>query len=335
MRRAKFAAPGGHSTGGTVADEEEAPRRARDRRQAGTDRDDRRGWIWLLALVELGGIVLLATGRGETYRGFLGILGAALLIAVAAISAGGVLGLLFALPRTAAADGSRSTLAGLADWLPLLVIGAALVDAKDLVGWVGAQGARTGAALGLGGEAGSVIGAAIVGFNALFGFLAFFIYVRPGERADTAPPPLPASAAAPASGPAPDAALRAATRAASILGALYQPPPGGYEQAIREARAFLRNPANERNATIWMYLACAYGQKHADLQMTATGAELGRLAQGAIDAVRRARRYDPDLKDAMRALWDPNDENHIEGENDLQSFHDNARLRELFADELL
>ncbi len=308
-----------------VADDNEAPIRARDRRQAGRDIDDRRSWIWLLALVELVGVVLLATGRGGTYREFLTTLGAALLIAVAALTAGGVVGLLFGLPRRGDAERPESALAGIADWLPLLVVGAALFGASSIAGWIGTQGARAGAALGLAGEAGAILGAVIVAFNLAFGFLAFFVYFRPGA----------APAQPPAAAPASDAALHAATTASAILGALYRPPPGGFEQAIREARAYLRDPANERNGTIWMYLACAYGQKHTALQMTATAAELRRLAQGALDAVRKARRYDPPLKDEMRALWDPNDENHVEGENDLQAFYDDPRLHELFAEELL
>ena len=310
-----------------MADNDEAPGEARDRRQAGNGNEDRRSWIWLLALVELVGIALFATGRRGSYHDFLAIFGAALLIAAAAIAVGGIFGLLFGLPRPRAPERATSTLADLAGWLPMLIVGAALVGAKDLVGWVGAQGTRAGAALGLDGELGAIVGVAILAFNLLFGFLVFFLYTRPGET------PRETGTAGP--GPSPDDALRAATAASAILGALYQPPPGGYEQAIRDARSFLRDPVNERNATIWMYLACAYGQKYAALQSTATVAELRRLAQGALDAVRRARRFDPDLKDAMRALWDPNDENHIEGENDLQPFYDDARLRELFADELM
>jgi hypothetical protein len=310
-----------------MADDDEAPGEARDRRQAGDGGEDKRSWIWLLALVELVGIVLFATGRGGSYGAFLGIFGAALLIAAAAIAVGGVFGLMFGLPRPREPERRASTLAALSDWLPMLIVGAVLVGAKDLVDWVGAQGGRAGAALGLAGDAGAIVGSAIIAFNVLFGFLVFFLYTRPSDRS----PPTPA----PGPGVAPDAALRAATAASAILGALYQPPPGGYEQAIRDARAFLRDPVNERNATIWMYLACAYGQKYATLQPTATVAELRRLAQGALDAVRKARRHDPDLKDTMRALWDPNDENHIEGENDLQPFYDDSRLRELFADELL
>ncbi len=310
-----------------MADEEQAPIRARDRRQAGGTGEDRRGWIWLLALLEVAGIVLLATGRGGSFKSFLAIVGATFLIAAAAIAVGGLFGLLFGLPRARGLERPESALGALTAWLPLLVVGAGLVEGHALVGWIGAQGARTAAALELGGEAGAAIGAAVIAFNLLFGFLVFFIYTRPPDR--------PAASEPPPSALPPEAALRAATTAASILGALYQPPPGGYEQAIREARAFLRDPENERNGAIWMYLACAYGQKHAALQTTATTAELGRLAQGALDAVRKARRYHPDLKDAMRALWDPHDEAHVEGENDLQSFYEEPRLRELFAQELL
>lgn len=308
-----------------MANEDEAPVEARNRRQVGTKIDDRRGWIWLLALVELVAMFMVATGLSGNYRAFLASSGAELLVALAATAAGGVIGLLFGLPHRHGEDRAASALAELARWLPLLVIGAALVEAGEIVHWIGTLGVRAGAAFGFAGGPGSLVGSAIVVFNLLFGFLAFFIYVRPDGRAESAP------AAEGGTG----AAVRAATTASAIMNALHRPPPGGYERAIREARAFLRDPANERNGTIWMYLARAYGQKHAALQASAPSVELRRLAQNALEAVRRARREEPDLKDAMRALWDPNDESHIEGENDLQSFYDDPRLRDLFAQELI
>jgi len=119
-------------------------------------------------LAALGGIIALViwawglsgSAKPDAGLSFNVIFGANLLVAVAAAAAGAVFGFIFGIPRTlnpadraavaaaASQDGAathavmtaNTNLERISDWLTTLLIGATLVQIKDIAAWVGALG---------------------------------------------------------------------------------------------------------------------------------------------------------------------------------------------------
>jgi hypothetical protein len=135
------------------------------------------GWT-VVAYGAAGGIVILVwtcgvakSVSGVPALGFFGFLGADLLVAFAAGAAGALFGFIFGIPRTLdpasqaavatagalsnqyaashAAMAANTNLERISDWLTTLLIGATLVQIKDIAHWVGSLGdnlTATGAA---------------------------------------------------------------------------------------------------------------------------------------------------------------------------------------------
>jgi hypothetical protein len=77
-------------------------------------------------------------------------------------------------------------------------------------------------------------------------------------------------------------------------------------------------------AHVW--LACAYGQKHAALKLAASASasagvrqQLAALSQKAAEQVEKAVAVDPNLKQMVRALYVP--ELAVGGDDDLNSLY--------------
>ena len=123
------------------------------------------GWVIAFGVVGVVCLIIWAYGvtppKPETNSSFSVVLGADLLIAAAAAAAGALLGFIFAIPRTLdlasqaavasaatqsatgstqAAMAANTNLERISDWLTTLLIGAALVQIKDIARWIGELG---------------------------------------------------------------------------------------------------------------------------------------------------------------------------------------------------
>ena len=121
--------------------------------------------VLLAALAGIIGLVIWAWGlsgsaKADTALSFNVVFGANLLVGIAAAAAGAVFGFIFGIPRTlnpadraavaaaASQDGAathavmaaNTNLERISDWLTTLLIGAALVQIKDIAAWVGVLG---------------------------------------------------------------------------------------------------------------------------------------------------------------------------------------------------
>jgi hypothetical protein len=106
-----------------------------------------------------------------------------------------------------------------------------------------------------------------------------------------------------------------------MFDALYQ--PGGYRTVIEMAGMLSRTPAVQR-ADYWFYLACAFGQQHAEADGARNLDLLMSARDNALDAVRRALAIDATYRLRFKALTDPDGP-----DGDLASLRDDRVLRSL------
>lgn len=159
------------------------------------------GWAVLLA-AGVGVAALVAWSRGLSEApsangtlSFIAVMGANLLVGMAAAATGAVLGFIFGIPRTASSldhpattdaagkplPRSRSTLSTntnlerISDWLTTLLIGATLVQIKDIASWVGGLGKNL---LKAGDVANDAIIPVIVILFFCLGFLGVYLITR-------------------------------------------------------------------------------------------------------------------------------------------------------------
>lgn len=90
-----------------------------------------------------------------------------------------------------------------------------------------------------------------------------------------------------------------------VFSLLYQPPPEGFEKAIQYANEFLQENTPTR-ASLYVNLACAYGQKYRYLRgPKASDQELQKARDEALAAVKKAIAIDPTSKRRFRELLHP------------------------------
>jgi hypothetical protein len=161
---------------------------------------------WTVVGCGLGGIIFIAMWangvishppEGSPAVGISAFLGADLLVAAAAAAAGGVFGFVFGIPRTLdpasrAAVATAATLAGpaaasqavmaantnlerISDWLTTLLIGATLVQIKEITGWVGSLGKNL---IGTGPAANDAVVPIIVIYFFAVSFLGVYLITR-------------------------------------------------------------------------------------------------------------------------------------------------------------
>lgn len=106
---------------------------------------------------------------------------------------------------------------------------------------------------------------------------------------------------------------------------------GGYDEAIAIGQRLRDDPGARKASRLWLYLASAYGQRHAAL----TGARprnqaaITEARQGALEAVQEALRLDrANNEEDLRKVWDPNAAKPVE-ENDLESLYGDAAFKAL------
>lgn len=106
---------------------------------------------------------------------------------------------------------------------------------------------------------------------------------------------------------------------------------GGYDEAIAMGLRLAKDPGARKASRLWLYLASAYGQRHAALIGASPQDQdaIAKARQGALEAVQEALRLDRanNLED-LRKVWDPNAAKPAE-ENDLESLYDDSEFRVL------
>ncbi len=108
-----------------------------------------------------------------------------------------------------------------------------------------------------------------------------------------------------------------------MLAQLYQTRTSGYQRVIDLAGWVSGTPLVKR-ADFWLYLACAWGQKHEVLMKEGDAEGQASARDNALDAARRAIEIDPAYQARMAALTNPDS-----GNDDLASLRDDPEMRAL------
>ena len=110
---------------------------------------------------------------------------------------------------------------------------------------------------------------------------------------------------------------------------------GRYEDSVRIGEMLIEREGLASDAWIHVWLACGYGQKHAELAHHAVPDPVlvERAAQRAIDEVGKAIDLDPTMREYISTLYDPAKINKIfrNPDNDLQSLYGDPRMEALLA----
>jgi hypothetical protein len=266
------------------------------------------GPLWGTFYAGIGILVLFASATSVTPTIVFALM---LLFAGASALSGALVGVLFALPAISSSiskqkPGYNNNLLEISDWLTKILIGAGLVNLKDLVTWIGAQGGAIGRSAELE-ELAPLFGGSLIVFFFVWGFL--FAYVRGTSKLRI------------------DVGANATRRpglsaAALILALLHSPEPGAADDAVELADALLAKPENEGNGRLWLYLARALGRQHASITDTSTRQ---KLADRAYKALEKALAIDPALKSKARdSIYPPTN-----AAGDLMTFAGDSRFQTL------
>ncbi len=334
--------------------------------------------LWFLAIVGL-----LSLGASQN-QGYFAAVGIGVLIFATSFVAGGALGFLFALPRVMtdpqtskaaiqAAGGagqaeieqkvavrllqSNTNLERISDWLTTMLVGVSLTQlnnlprlmlefrtflAETVTVFTMKTGVQTAAWL-------PTVGAFLLIFGALLGFLSVYLYMRLvlvllfnhteqqlyGNR-------LGRDATKDVRAITETSTSRSSFLSNAILSrrkisvpdvmslmqqALYKTKEQGFETTIRLGGTLVGTSAMN-DATYWVYLACAFGQKHhwltKDQKLEADTSEVLSAYDNTLDAVARAVRLDPSKGPWLKRLA-------TKGavDDDLQDFADDPRFNRL------
>jgi hypothetical protein len=288
--------------------------------------------IWTLVPLIIGavGVSIVAA---ETWRDA----AITLLLGISALIVGGLLGFLFGLPRalqqdmtidTGIAPGPRrapyrasTNLEQISDWLTKILVGLGLTQivvaptrlwqaAHTLAGAI-TSGPVTARAQAL--VLFVFVSFAVWGF--MFSYLQTRLYLAATfYRADRA-------------------VLYAVTRQteeAQIQAHLYEYEDEGFRDAIDAGEEYLRSYGRGVSPWVWVYLACAYGQKYKwKKDEGADEAALKTVRDKALDATRQALRLKPQFRGLLQSLWDPSSSSFVPDEDDLVVFLDDAEFTAL------
>lgn len=118
--------------------------------------------------------------------------------------------------------------------------------------------------------------------------------------------------------------------ASAAFASLYDKAPGGFTRTIELARGFLersRGAQDPRDADLYGYLACAYGQQYRwAAAEQASAAELQEIRDRAVAAVSRALALDPQWKPRLRKLAAPEPGS---SEDDLAALRNDEELKQI------
>jgi hypothetical protein len=268
------------------------------------------GWDRWMGIALATGVVflLIYTLNQEQHRWRSTAVG--LLIGGAASAAGIFTGFLFGIPRTKqqakgtagnASDpapvsglGVNTNLEEISDWLTKIIVGVGLVGLTALPGNLMSMAEYLSEAFGESEPIPPAIVNLIVAYFSIFSFLLGYLWTRlflAGEfsRAET------------------EAREKPEYFEGMIHALLYQPPPQGFTEAIKQGGYYLRR-FGEGNHRVWSYLACAYGQQYSYLKR-AVNQDTRAIAdarKAALNAADHAVTLSDAAKHLLYNLWDKN-----------------------------
>jgi hypothetical protein len=279
----------------------------------------------LILLLAAGGIALTVLGWSQTNR--LQSAAGAILVGGAALASGALLGFLFGIPRAVqdakVSDSPEQTdrlyqvntnLEQISDWLTKIIVGVGLVELYKIPPKFVRLAAYVVPAFGSP-LVSSGLAAIVLMYFAVIGFLGAYLWTRllltlEFTRADRAARQSPAF------------------YEGLVQGLLYQPAPNGFQDAIRNAQEYMRR-FGEGNWRVWRSLACAYGQKYSYMQLQEVPAdELSRTRDQALGAVKHVLLLNPNEREGIRALWDPE---LATEDNDLTPFFPDEDFKAILA----
>jgi hypothetical protein len=92
----------------------------------------------------------------------------------------------------------------------------------------------------------------------------------------------------------------------SVFTALYDPPPEGFERAIKIGEAILADRGRNASSNLHVWLASAYGQKYSYLKERGAGGDiLNDVKIKVLRQIEAAIRKNPQSRNLMRQLWKP------------------------------
>jgi hypothetical protein len=299
----------------------------------------------LFASIGLAGALLYAAAASSTWGTAAGVFGGAALIAGAFALAGGLVGFLFAIPRSRQegdrapqpelpasgtarkrlSDYSANTnLEQISDWLTKILVGISLVQFGQMSERFDTAATTLAPLLGTGGPARPMT-LALMSYFALWGFFVAYLLTRLWlpkalSRAERDEEVQRREAER-------DSELRALERRAYDF--LYEAPPGGFTRAIEAIESYHAGRGSLQSPWLWLYLAAAYGQKHRFEMERDRRAEADEARDRARAAVAQALKLDSGTKPILQQLYRGNDA----GENDLASLRGDPRLDELLGAE--
>jgi len=303
---------------------------------------------------------------GARLSNFLAVLSNCALVGAAFVSVGALLGFIFGIPRApkvqaaqsapaqapATSSGSGSTASGspddsrfttntnleeISDWLTKILVGAGLVQLAVLPGQLKRLADFFHASMPLTSEAALMI---LLNFFVL-GFMGSYLLTRLflTEAFRTVEESKGASLAV--SRVARDLLLEISPNASKeerdakyesyIYACLYLDPPEGFDRAIKASLDYLRTAGDNPNPRVLAYQAMAYGQKYDwEQKRDATKEALASLKKSALDAIKFAVSRQPQLRQLLHTVWDPNDPTKQRGEeNDLEVFYSDDEFKKI------
>src|SRR5712691_3497516 len=266
--------------------------------------DLRRVYITLVvvATVGLAGALLHSVATSVNLPTAAAVFGGAILIAGSFVLVGGLIGFLFAIPRSRQEQGvqpagipendrarqrlsdyaANTNLEQISDWLTKILVGISLIQfgqMSDRFGWA----ATTLSPMVGSSPTARPVALALMTYFMVWGF--FFAYLSTRLWLPKALSRAEREEAVQQREVEREAALRALEQRAYDF--LYQSPPGGYTRAIEAIEA---QPRSLRTPWLWLYLASAYGQRHAEEQKAGNEDAARVTREKVVEAVREALR---------------------------------------------
>jgi hypothetical protein len=114
----------------------------------------------------------------------------------------------------------------------------------------------------------------------------------------------------------------------AVLNALYEAPPDGFTKAINIGENLLKQGDMQKNVSLCVWLACAYGQQYGYVKAHgASEEELKSIKGKVLQEIAAALSIDPGTRELFRTLWKPPPNSE---DNDLASFEpDDPDLKRL------
>jgi tetratricopeptide (TPR) repeat protein len=115
-----------------------------------------------------------------------------------------------------------------------------------------------------------------------------------------------------------------------IFNSLYEAPPRGFTRAIQYAQRYLTEEPGFPSATIFAYLAAAYGQQYNYKKAQHVNTEeLDSIKASALEAANRAIQADPLIRPLLQMMWNPHHSPKSLNDNDLEVFYEDQDFKRL------